>query len=559
MNTGYYTPEDSVQIVALLDSSRDAYLHNLEQSLSYGYEALELAEAGSNQLLISKVLDHLGVVYSRMGEGELAIEKLERSLEINKAVNDDRSIVSNLVNISSIYKRESNYARALDYLFESLRLSEEINFVNAIAVISNNIGLNYHELGDYERALKYYYRAEEANSETNNLYLRSIIYNNIGLTLSDLEKFDESLEYHFKSIEIKEENDNSIGIAYSLNNIGKVHYLSGNYEIAEGFLKQAITVNNGQDRDILSVIYENLAKVYIDTGQFNTAKDYAIQSLELAREFGSLLGQQEGYRLLSEIYSQTEDFESAFIAQKNLGEIRDSILNEEVKKHSEELQAMYETEKRETEIALLEKKNLQASWLRNVLTGGVFVLILIGILVYNRQKLKIKNNKTELENRRLKEEQLKRQLNFKNKQLTTYSLNLAQKNEIMRELKEKIHNMNNQHTAGSSQNIMKLNHLVDYSFNLDEDWEKFKMFFEEVHTGFFDLLKERYPELTPNELRLSALVKLNLSIKETASLLGISPSSVKTARYRLRKKLELETRQKLTDFLMNIEEEAIRQ
>jgi len=62
--------------------------------------------------------------------------------------------------------------------------------------------------------------------------------------------------------------------------------------------------------------------------------------------------------------------------------------------------------------------------------------------------------------------------------------------------------------------------------------------------------------LTPNELRLSALIKLNLTIKEIAAIMGISPDSIKTARYRLRKKLNMQTGENLTKFMMDIEKEA---
>lgn len=92
--------------------------------------------------------------------------------------------------------------------------------------------------------------------------------------------------------------------------------------------------------------------------------------------------------------------------------------------------------------------------------------------------------------------------------------------------------------------------LIDYSFNLDKDWEEFKLYFEDVHKDFFGQLKEQYPSLSPNELRLCALLKLNLSVKEMASLMGISPESVKMARHRLRKKLGLTSDQNLVEFML---------
>jgi DNA-binding CsgD family transcriptional regulator len=73
-----------------------------------------------------------------------------------------------------------------------------------------------------------------------------------------------------------------------------------------------------------------------------------------------------------------------------------------------------------------------------------------------------------------------------------------------------------------------------------------------VHKDFFTNLKKKYPDLSSGELRLSALIRLNLNLKESATLLNIAPDSVKTARHRLRKKLNLPEDSNLTDYLMTI-------
>src|SRR5699024_2004625 len=126
----------------------------------------------------------------------------------------------------------------------------------------------------------------------------------------------------------------------------------------------------------------------------------------------------------------------------------------------------------------------------------------------------------------------------------------------MKELKDHIGYLRNMQDSNRHQALQKLKNMVDYSFNLDEDWEQFKLYFEEVHTGFFDALKKQYPDLTANELRLSALVKLNLTSKEIATILGITADSVKTARYRLRKKLDMATEENLTECMMKVEKKV---
>ncbi len=75
------------------------------------------------------------------------------------------------------------------------------------------------------------------------------------------------------------------------------------------------------------------------------------------------------------------------------------------------------------------------------------------------------------------------------------------------------------------------------------------MYFEKVNSSFFQRLKNQFPDLTQSDLKLCALISLNLSMKEMAELMGISPESVKMARHRLRKKLNLVTEENLTEFL----------
>ena len=85
--------------------------------------------------------------------------------------------------------------------------------------------------------------------------------------------------------------------------------------------------------------------------------------------------------------------------------------------------------------------------------------------------------------------------------------------------------------------------------NLEKDWEMFKMYFEEVNKNFYTNLRKISNELTPGDLKLAALVKLNLNIKEAAAVLNISPESLRKARYRLRKKLHLKYGDNLSEFL----------
>ncbi len=152
----------------------------------------------------------------------------------------------------------------------------------------------------------------------------------------------------------------------------------------------------------------------------------------------------------------------------------------------------------------------------------------------------------------LKEKQLHDQIEYKNKQITTHTLNIIQKNESLKELKDRLETIIKKHDKDTISELKKTIKIIDESFKLDKDWEDFKLYFEQIYTGFYSKLKLNFPEITTLELRHCALIRLNLSINECASILGISPDSVKVSRTRLRKKLKLEHSQNLADFIMGI-------
>jgi DNA-binding CsgD family transcriptional regulator len=98
-----------------------------------------------------------------------------------------------------------------------------------------------------------------------------------------------------------------------------------------------------------------------------------------------------------------------------------------------------------------------------------------------------------------------------------------------------------------------LHKIINKGLSHDKEWAHFNASFESINKNFYARLKQAYPDIRPNDLKISALIKMGLSIKEMADILNISADSVKTARYRLRKKLQLNTEDNLTDFILNLQ------
>lgn len=547
---------DTTRIQALIDSSYENSYSNPNRAIEFANEALKLSNKIDFKKGIAGAHRELGYAFTTKGKFQKALEHYNEGIAISRAIGDSLGWVSMLNDVGTSYKSMSQYDRSLEYYFDALALCEEMKLERGVSATLGNIGLSYFEMNEHDKALEFYQRALEINQRLENKASLAVNYNNIGLLHGDEGRYEQAHEFHSKALELRRELGYTIEIANSLNNIGRLHMQQEHYELAVDYLMEALEINNSRDQELSSIIHENLAKLYISSEEYDSAITHAKQTLSLSEDFGTQLGVKIGHELMADVYQKMGDFEKALVSQQNLMAVKDNILNAEKARQINELQTKYETAQKEKEIALLEQEKQRQAILRNVFLAGLILVGAIGFLVYNRQKLKIRKNRTELENRQLKEKQLIRDLEFKNRELTNHSLHLVQKNETMKQLRENISEIK-QNSNGLGKELQKLENMVNYSFNLDEDWEQFQHYFEEVHSGFFDVLKNEYPDLTPNELRLAALAKLNLTIKETATIMGITPNSVKTARYRLRKKLGMETEENLTSFMMELEKSSV--
>lgn len=159
-------------------------------------------------------------------------------------------------------------------------------------------------------------------------------------------------------------------------------------------------------------------------------------------------------------------------------------------------------------------------------------------------QMKEEKHYAEVENIRLSQKELERELELKNRELASYAINFLKKNEYIAEVNADLQKVK------SLKEMESVKRKLKSAPQLDKGWENFKMQFEKVHGSFSDELKAKYPDLSPAELKLAILLRINLNTKECAAILGISPESVKTARHRLRKKMDIDTEENLYDHLI---------
>lgn len=195
-------------------------------------------------------------------------------------------------------------------------------------------------------------------------------------------------------------------------------------------------------------------------------------------------------------------------------------------------------------------------WYRSWWAYVIYALLLAGIIyaVINRLRKNTKelNQKIEI----LEDEKTRIELQSKQNELMLSRMNVVRKNEMLQEIKKTAVSLNNSLSEENLPNIkrkmVRLIGQIDTNIEHDDDLEAFKGDFDAVHSDFFKILSERFPQLTHKDKMLCAYLKMNMISKEIAPLLNISVRGVEISRYRLRKKLGLDEKDNLTEFLQRI-------
>jgi len=167
------------------------------------------------------------------------------------------------------------------------------------------------------------------------------------------------------------------------------------------------------------------------------------------------------------------------------------------------------------------------------------------LLEKQEKDFKLKSLASEKELIQAKNDQLKIDVESKSRELATSTMSIIKKNEMLNSIKKEL-------SEGGESGIKSVVKIIDKNLNNADDWQVFKEAFNNADKDFIKKLKLLHPTLTPNDLRLCAYLRLNLSSKEIAPLLNISPRSVEVKRYRLRKKMCLEHNDSLTDSILGI-------
>ncbi|NPA36737.1 MAG: tetratricopeptide repeat protein [Chlorobi bacterium] len=523
--------------------------NDLDTSYYYATTLLKEAIASNNDLYESLAYSWLTVYSFFRGDyykGEIFINK---AIKIQEQLNDTMNLGNSYINLVMIYAETGRYKQAIESAFKALELFKSINHVHGIIVSNGNIGIMYNKLEDYETAVKYLKKTADLmfkNKEFSNL---GELYNNMGISYYHLNINDSAIAYFHKAITEYNLNKEVKGTARAYLNLANTYaYNLKDYESAFSYYDLALKASEGVIDALKTKIFENKGKVYASIGDFSYAEKYLKMSLALAKESKDLEEQMTSYYELYIIYKKKNNLQEALNYYEKYNKLKDSIDVANAKVTIANLEANYENEKNLLQITELNIRREADAKIKNLLLIGMILLTLLlimAIIVFIQKRKKALLRRELLKSDK---EKLEKDLNFKIRQLTSQALLMIQKNQMLREVINTLKELANK-TEETKPEVKRIIKQLKQNINTDEDWNTFRYYFEEINPDFYDKILKINNKITPSELKLAALIKLNFNIKETASLLNISPDSVKTTRHILRTKLSLAKEENIHEYL----------
>lgn len=490
---------------------------------------------------------------------------------------------------------------SLKNIYEQAQRSENLSYSGQSLQLMGKI--SYH-LGNYPQALSHYQESMRDYQKIDDRKKEAELLGDIGLLYYYNKRTDQTLAFYTQALHIYKDLKDENGIANILGRIGHLYEKQQQYDSAYVYQERALAIyQKTQNKNGLAKIHENLGSILEDKEQYANAQDHFEQALQLYEETGDMLARIEVINNLGDIYRKTRQYEKAKTqtyralqiatqmnehyqmahAHRDLAKLYHLMGKNDSAYHHMELNRTYSME-------LYSKENSQQTSFLEVLYDmneqkkqieelddmrrltyviGIAAAIII-LLIISGQYLKIKAEKklrqkdvvffdtqnklaqAELLNQKLAEENLKKELEIKGKELSSNTLHVINKNQFLENLRTELTEIIKDDKRDNKKQLKQMLTKINLNFNNDKYWEEFRVTFEQVHTDFYEKLNLYAQDLTANDLRLVALLKMNFSSEEIASLLGISYDSVRVARYRLRKKLKLDPQENLIAFLQHL-------
>ena len=530
------------------------YANNfLDSSKQVLLESIPFFEQTNQYFFLSASYRNLAVIAETLQLPDSSLAYLDKCLEVLREHPD--SIVMGDVYLSKglAYNIKGYYELSADALLQASRIFEIVGNDNHKGYALLNLGITYEKMKKLEEGLDAMEKAMDYFNAMNNWRAATHTINNIGNFKQELGRYAEAEKAFKEGLHLAKLTEQPFVEMNANYNLGKLFYRDLHQPDSSLFyFKQAIPIAEAlDDKFVLGEVNNYSALIAIDAGDSHAARNYVNAAEGFVDDYPNLNDQESILSNIAAIHEKLGNKGRALDFWKKAKTLQDSLYNERRDKQAEELNIIYETEKKDAEILLLNKTVDLEKTKKRAFRGGILLLALLaGAIIFGlnqRRKKEASEKKMAQEKRKIVEEKLE----TKKKELTNKALQLAKKNEFLLSLEGELEQLKSTVDSKVNNSSKRIQRMIRRDSDDDELWEQFGKEFTTVHQDFMDRLKAEFGSFSKSEMRLIALLKMNLSSKDIAHTLRVSDDGVKKARYRLRKKMNLDSDIDIQSYILN--------
>ncbi|GAB3258665.1 hypothetical protein GCM10027347_22150 [Larkinella harenae] len=426
---------DTNRVKLLIETASVYWSSNPPKVKEYAEKARQLSEKLQYPVGVGRSYGNLGIYYWVQGQYQQAIESIKIGLPYLEQENHVQGIASAYHNLGINYAALGDFSQAIDYYFRALKFYEKMGKAaeaNAAGTY-NSIGVIFEHQQKYDQALRYYWQSYHKNAGIDPRSQAGVLIN-IG-TIHQLKgDLPKSIAYLNQSRSRFQTLKEPIGIAMSSNHLGDVYLKMKQPARAESYFRQALQLAEREKypSSILTSLL-GLGKVQSETGHSAQSLNFFGKAVQLAEQLHQKEERLLAYKGLATAYAATGNYLKAYGFQSKWAALNDSVFNEESTKKIARVQAEYQTEKKQAEIELLQKKQEVSELWRNAIGTGLLFTLVVGALVVSRQRLKIQKNQALLAQSQevaAKNEQLQNQTQQLEQQAGTLTIQARQLQEM---------------------------------------------------------------------------------------------------------------------------------
>lgn len=520
------------------------------RSENYAVQALFNAESIEDIFGQAEAHYNLGVLDYNKKRYDAAQAHFLKAEDGFNILHDDKWLAKVYLYLSQEHKRNLEYEKSLRLLFKALETFKKLDKKNRLADTYNSIGGNFYDQGNYERAFEYYTNSLEIYTEIGDILGMGSLYNN----LADLYRFNndysKAIAYYKKSQFIYLEYNHTPNLAIIYTNLGSTYLEIDRLDSSAYYLELGLQLSQLTGDPVrLSSACIASGKLFKKQGRWEEAREQMMRGYELALENRNLVNLLAASEALSELHIEKKDYTKAYQYYVQYRNLDDSLHQESnLEKITQlEMKLLFDFEN-EVHEAQIQRTNLKYFSIAVVLMS----LIVIVVLLYGRQRIKMKEATALAEHLQLERVQLQDEIDYKNRELATNVMFLVKKNELINYISEKLLKAKTDFKPAIRKTVDQV--LLRLQSNADENiWKVFEERFREVHKNFYENLESRYPNLSENDRKLCALIRLDMNTKEIAAITHQNINSIEVARTRLRKKLNISNKDiSLNSFLSGV-------